>query len=168
MCYNVGIIILLRGIKMEELTQAELKEKLEYNPETGIFTWLINKKIGYLDKDGYLIITIKCKHYRAHRLAWLYMTGSWPVNQIDHIDRNRINNIFENLRDVTNTQNHWNEGYSKNNTSGYKGVYWYKPYKKWKAQISVNGKHIHLGYFDIPEEAAKAYREAKEKYHKIN
>ena len=89
---------------MQELSHEELKNILHYNPEIGLFSWLIKPsdkiKIGSIagsvDKDGYVIITLNSKKYRAHRLIWFYVYGKWPVNEIDHINRipsdNRIIN----------------------------------------------------------------------------
>ena len=158
--------------KEELITQEYLKTILNYNPESGNFIWiivykkcLIGIKAGTLNnKDGYIHIKINKKLYQAHRLAWFYMTGSWPVNQIDHIDRNRINNIFNNLRDTTH--NGYNRGEYNTNTSGYKGVYLIKS-GRYSSSIYFESKLKHLGTFNTPEEAAKAYQEAKIKYHII-
>jgi hypothetical protein len=160
---------------MQELMQEELKQKLNYNPETGLFSWLIkpSDKIklgsvaGSLDKDGYVIITLNAKKYRAHRLVWFYVYGKWPENEIDHINRIPRDNRIINLREATDQENQFNRGEQKNNTSGYKGVSWNKQNKKWLANIRVNCKTIYLGYFDDIQEASKAYRKAKEKYHII-
>ena len=152
------------------ITQEYLKSILKYNKETGIFTWLKrNGNIaGTLNKiSGYIIISINNKNYRAHRLAWLYMTGNFPVNQMDHINRIRNDNRFENLREATNQENDFNKGEYKNNTSGYKGVFLNKEKNKWQAQIGINGKNINLGYFTNPEDASAAYETAKAKYHII-
>lgn len=155
------------------LRQEYLKEVLNYNPETGIFVWKqsLGRRIhigdiaGSLNK-GYVRIKINKKHYKAHRLAWLYMTGSWPEFEVDHINHIRHDNRFENLRDITHQENQFNRSEQKN-TSGYVGVYWEKQRNEWRARISVNGKKIHLGFFTDKEEAAKAYHDAKEKYHFI-
>jgi len=86
-------------------------------------------------------------------------------NEIDHINGDKLDNRRENLRSATRSQNKMNSGKPKNNTSGYKGVCWYKRGNKWRAQIGINGKLKHLGYFEDKEEAAKAYKKAAEKYH---
>ena len=164
--------------KSKELTQAELKEILNYNPDTGIFTWKIKPCnqihigdiAGTLNKSkrcGYTVIQINKKRYQTHRLAWLYMTGNFPINQIDHINHIRTDNRIENLRDVTNQENQFNRSLQKDNTSGYTGVHWHKQANKWVTQIQINGKIIHLGLFNNPEEASQAYQEAKVKYHII-
>ena len=158
------------------IKQEYLKEILEYEQETGIFTWVklaknvhnihIGDIAGCLDKrNGYISIRINNKKYRAHRLAWLYVIGNWPEFEIDHINHIRNDNRFENLRDTD--KNRWNKSEQKNNTSGYVGVVLDKPTKKWQAQIQVNGKCIYLGLFTDIEEASQAYQEAKEKYHII-
>ena len=86
-------------------------------------------------------------------------------NQIDHIDRNPLNNQRNNLRAATGSRNQANSNISVANTSGYKGVCWHKKQKKWIAQICVSREHIHLGTFDTPEEASEAYNQAADHYH---
>ena len=160
---------------MIELTQTELKQILDYDPEKGIFRWKIQPRYtrinigdiaGTLRPDGYIIIRINGKNYLAHRFAWFYMTGQWPLNQIDHINQIKNDNRISNLRDLTHQENSFNRGEQKNNTSGFKGVSEI-PSGKWKAQIQVNGKKIYLGLFNTREAASMAYQKAKEKYHKI-
>jgi hypothetical protein len=152
------------------LTAERLREVLDYNSETGAFTWIIQTarkqtKIGDVagglhKSTGYWQICIDYHVYRAHRLAWLYMTGAWPMNQIDHINFNRIDNRFDNLREATNSQNQGNRGIQKNNTSGFKGVRWNISAKKWRSQIYINNKHIYLGGFDSINDAVTAYERA--------
>ena len=155
------------------LTQEYLKECLHYDPETGIFRWkkeprpnrpLIGQITGVTDEYGYVRIQIGSKRYRAHRLAFLYMTGAWPTNQVDHRDLNRSNNRWGNLRDATQGQNSSNHPTHKNNKVGLKGVGKKtdgrsKPYA---AHISINNKKYHLGYFATPEDAHAAYVAAAE------
>lgn len=116
-------------------------------------------------KSGYILIRLEGRLYRAHRLAWLYMTGEWPSEMIDHKDGDRANNRFINLRDARGGQNHHNGRMRKTNSSGYKGVSWSKGAEKWSAQIKVNWVKIHLGLFEDPYEAHKAYVSAAAKYH---
>lgn len=160
-----------------ELTQEYLKTILKYDPETGIFIWIvriannihIGDIAGSLDKQsGYIRLMIDEKNYRAHRLAWLYMIGDWPIYKIDHKDKCKNNNKFSNLRDIPHGKNMFNLGEYKNNTSGYNGVYLNNNKTKWKSQIGVNNTLIHLGTFSTKEEAFKAYEEAKIKYHIID
>ena len=143
------------------LTQKEVKEILNYDPLTGIFTRKVSpsRKIragsvaGHLNKLGYTEIMISGKIYKAHRLAWLYVYGYFPEHQIDHKDRNKSNNRINNLRHATHSCNMRNTGLQQNNTSGIKGVSWYKRSDKWRARIKVNNKHRHLGYFTDFSEA---------------
>lgn len=144
------------------ITQEELKEQLKYNKKTGIFTWLVansnNVQIGdiagYKNKRGYIYIGINGKIYRAHRLAWLYVHGYMPENGLDHRNRKPWDNRIKNLREVSQQCNMRNsKGIYKSNTSGVKGVYWYKRTNKWHAQMGIgykNKKQIvkYLGQFD--------------------
>jgi len=150
------------------MTASKLKELYNYNPETGLFTRLKSsgghKKgtlAGSYDKDGYLRIQIQGKHYKSHRLAWLYMTGEFPKNTIDHINRVRDDNRWENLRDVTILENSKNCGISKRNTSGVVGVRWNKKQCRWIANIRVDGKQIYLGGFTEFSQAVNARKNAE-------
>lgn len=155
------------------LTQAQLKERLHYDPETGIFTWLIPKRnsvktgsiAGTKDRYGYIQIQLQHKRYGAHRLAWLYVHGRFPDSQIDHINRVKADNKICNLREVTHQQNQFNRDVNKNNTSGYIGVT--MKGKKYRARITVEGKRTYLGLFDTAEKAGQAYLAAKSIYHVI-
>ena len=102
--------------------------------------------------------------YLAHRLAWLYVMGEFPKNDIDHVDTNGCNNKISNLRLATKSQNGANSKLPKNNTSGYKGVTWAKRNKKWMAQIMVDRKHVCLGFFHDPKLAYEAYKKASREY----
>ena len=154
------------------LTAEYLRSILHYDQETGIFTWKVRTSTrvkvgdaaGCPGGDGYLQIRIQSRLYQAHRLAWLYMNGEWPTDQIDHINRNRSDNRIANLREVTNKQNMQNAGKSSNNTSGHTGVRWYRWASKWLAHIKHNYKQIHLGYFDDLEEAIAARKAGELKY----
>jgi len=155
------------------LTQEELLSLMSYDEDTGIFIWKISPTnsvfigdiVGGLDKStGYLRTGIHGKRYYLHRLAWLYMYGEFPKNQIDHINRNRSDNRFINLRDVTNQENHRNQSLNKRNISGINGVIWDKRSSTWEASIVVNGKKIFLGYFDILEDAILIRKSANKKY----
>lgn len=157
------------------ITQEQLKQFLHYDPETGFFTWIkgprsnieIGSIAGSID-DGYIVIRFQFKNYRAHRLAWFYMNGEFPKNHIDHIDGNRANNKFINLRLCTNSENQQNRVSNKNTSSKFVGVSWYKPLKKWVAQIRIKGKLFHKGYFNTEEDAFAAYCKAKQEAHTFN
>lgn len=145
--------------------QEQLKMLLEYFPEIGEFRWKIQKGsralvgsiAGTLCKDkGYIRIDVLGKQYPAHRLAWLYMTGEWPKNHIDHKNLSKVDNRWINLREATPSENKANSKIRPDNTSGFKGVS--KFGKKWKAQCSANGIHTYLGLFDTPELASLAYQ----------
>ena len=142
------------------ITQSELKELLEYNPDTGVFTWIKRNGnvAGTKNNAGYVCIRINKKIYKAHRLAYLYMTGKFPENFIDHINHIKDDNRWVNLRDATDSQNGANRAKCKNNTSGYKGVSWNKRDKKWESKIKYMSKTIHLGKYTTPEEASEAYK----------
>ena len=155
------------------LTQAELKRQLHYNPETGIFTRLVSNttwvKIGDITgsktSDGYFCICVNKKVYRSHRLAWLYIYGSFPKTLIDHINMDRLDNRISNLREATRAENIWNIGKTSKNKSGFKGVSFNKSYNKWSAVCTVNNKTNHLGFFITPELASQAYQEFAKKHH---
>ena len=162
------------GCKENEalITQDYLKSILEYNSETGVFIWLNgNGRTVYAGdiagnySTGYGRIKINKIAHSSHRLAWLYITGNWPEFEIDHINNIRNDNRFINLRDTN--KNNFNKTIMKNNTSGYTGVVWNRRDCLWRASIGVNGKRIMLGNFITKEDAALAYKEAKEKYHTI-
>ena len=157
-------------IARPELTAEYLRSILHYDPETGIFTWKVRTsnrvKVGDVagspDDLGYLLISIQNRNYKAHRLAWLYVYGEWPKDQIDHINRDRADNRIENLREVTNKQNQQNTSKSSRNTSGHTGVRWHKQNSRWQARIMHNQKEIYLGCFTDIEDAVAA-RKAGEK-----
>lgn len=153
------------------MTKEELEKKLDYNPETGSFTWKGNMKgtksfspAGSINDQGYLCIRFNYKIYRAQRLAWILSYGKEPDGVIDHIDGNRLNNKLSNLRDIPKKENQKNLGKNCKSKSGITGVMWHKAGCKWHAQITVNKKAIHLGYFDNIEDAIKARKDANELY----
>jgi len=150
---------------------------LDYNPETGIFKWKnlstatpqrnaqwAGKIAGYPHK-GYQRININGAHHRAHRLAWLYMTGEWPKEEIDHRNNEKNDNRFLNLREVVRNENAKNRLKSCNNTSGVKGVSYRKESGLWRVRIMVDKKPIHLGDFKNIKEAGEVYKEAALKLH---
>jgi hypothetical protein len=153
------------------ITQSELKEVLHYDADTGIFTWITKRQgvtlgiagcVTYTGKSkkNYIHIGVHQKRYKAHRLAFLYMTGSLPKYQVDHINGNGTDNRFVNLRLVDNLENSRNTKKRDDNTSGISGVNWHKQTKKWRARINVKGKSIHLGLYDKIESAIAARKQA--------
>lgn len=153
------------------LTQARLRELLDYDASTGVFTRRVRVAnvaagtiAGCRRGSGYLFISVDNKLLRAHQLAWLYMTGEWPNKFIDHVDLNKANNRWSNLRLATKSQNQANTGLNKSNVSGIKGVSRYRAGerygKPWQAGIQKDGKVIHLGHFVTKEEAGGAYARA--------
>lgn len=156
------------------LTHDELTRKLDYNPETGEFRWKVRSAhriqvgmiAGCLNVRGYWQIAINGKRHLAHRLAWFYVHGRWPSDQIDHIDQNPLNNVIANLREATCKQNQENQSRPhSHNKLGIQGVS--KKKSRYSAQVVHNGKQIHIGYFDTPEEASAAYWKAKEELHEF-
>jgi hypothetical protein len=155
------------------LTQEELRSQLNYDPDTGIFTRIIanssknkvNDIAGCLRKSGYVELSINNKLHYAHRLAWLYMTGEMPKHHIDHINHNKSDNRFINLRQATSKQNGFNQKLRINNKSGYKGVSFCKARNKWNAFSRLHDKTIYLGSYLSPELASQAYQEFAKKHH---
>lgn len=153
------------------MNQEYLKSILEYNLDTGIFTWKVNKSrrskvgsvAGYID-NGYVRIEIDGKSYKAHRLAWLYLHGEMPDNLIDHANSNRSDNRINNLRQATYQKNSENYRTPKTNKSGVKNVSWYKQLNKWVVSISIKGVKKTIGYFDDLEFAELVAIEARNKY----
>ena len=158
------------------LTAERLRELMHYEPTTGVFRWRVQggrgisrhrpgTVAGCTDRtSGYRQFLIDRYRYRAHRLAWLYVTGAWPHDQIDHINRDRSDNRFINLREATQEQNNWNAGLSIHNTSGFKGVSKDRRSGRWEAHISLGNRKKFLGYFDRPEHAANAHRATAIRY----
>jgi HNH endonuclease len=112
-----------------------------------------------------IVIMLDGKNYKAHRLIWLYVTGSWPVNCIDHINGDPYDNRFDNLRDVTHQVNLQNirKASRQKKRSSLLGAF--RNHNKWMSRIKVNGKDKYLGNFETEEEAHAAYLAAKRKYH---
>ena len=154
------------------ITQEELKRLFSYDPETGDFTRLVKTcrkvKVGDipqgLNSYGYKRVKIDGRVYLQHRLVFLYMEGEIPT-YVDHINLDRVDNRWSNLRPATARDNARNKGKPSNNTSGYKGVCWHKREQMWVAKIRVESGNKHLGYFTTKEEAYRAYCKAAHKYH---
>lgn len=155
-----------------ELTQEYLKSVLYYNPDLGVFTWLkrprkhfkdlracntwnarlVGEVAGSIVGDGYRDISINERPHKAHRLAFLWMTGVIP-EQVDHEDHMRANNRWGNLRPADNSINQRNATIRADNASGHTGVSWFKASGKWVSYITYQGRRNHLGYFSNIDDA---------------
>ena len=154
--------------------------RLDYDPDTGAFTWrerpvhdrldrawngrYSGKRAGSLKSHGYWRISIDDVPYYASRLAWVWMTGFWPKHEIDHRNLNPADDRWENLREATHGENSRNRAPTVRNTSGYAGVHWHAQARKWNARGPVNGRIKSLGLFSNLGEAVAA-RKAFEAQH---
>ena len=156
------------------ITQEILRERFDYKDGQLIYKEPACKNkikagdvVGGFGRDGYSRVMINYKRYPLHRLIWIYHNGDIPDGiKIDHINRLREDNCIDNLRLATRSQNQHNRSKSKNNSSGFKGVYWDKKLKNWRATIGRNNKRQHLGNFSTPELASEAYKAAADRLHK--
>lgn len=155
-----------------ELTQEKLRSLLGYDPLTGLFSRRSEDCSVIRPKPnagGYLRIFVDGKLHYAHRLAWLYVNGSFPPSQIDHVNLDKSDNRIANLRLATQQENSQNFPKTKRNTSGIPGVHWCKRDGKWCARIRIgNGLRLTIGYYDELSDAAVAVADAKARYHKFN
>jgi hypothetical protein len=156
------------------ISQSYLKEILNYDENTGIFTWKVSRGrickkgniAGTTDSWGHRQICIDGIKILAHRLAWIYVYGEKPKKQIDHIDGNKQNNSIKNLRDVDQFKNQQNRTKARvDSSTGFMGVS--KDGSKYKATIKVNKKRFYLGMFKTAEDAFEAYKKAKLQLHGI-
>ncbi len=169
------------GAMPQILTAKLLRRALQYNPETGVFIRKVTAGPAHkgdvagslgghtLKTRGrgalYILIWVYGYRYRAHNLAWLYMTGEWPTLQVDHKNRIKTDNRWENLRAATDQQNRANRGPNRDNKCGFKGVRWHPKTKKWAARIRIAGKEKSLGYYFTARGAADAYRRSAHQEH---
>lgn len=145
-----------------------------YNPDDGSFRWRVKPKqsrkqrgdlAGNIDPTGYLRLKLNRKKYSAHRVAWLLMTGNWPTLYIDHINLNKLDNRWVNLRQVTPSQNNYNRKVSSLSKTGVKGVRWHRTQNAWRASIRLpGGKRIYAHFHDI-QQAANWYKGMALKHH---
>ena len=150
-----------------------VKELLDYNPETGVFTWRQNRGrgrvgevAGWVEREGYRRILVAGKKFKEHRLAWAVVYGEWPDAQVDHINGVRTDNRITNLRLATRSQNAQNlRGPTSLNKHGFLGVR--KNGNRWNAVINVDKQHVYLGCFKTPELAHTAYLTAKRDLHEF-
>lgn len=154
------------------MTRDELARFLRYDPDTGKFYWRVKRRNGARPGDeaghrtarhGYIVIGVNGRHFYAHRLAWLFQTGSWPTGEIDHINLNPSDNRAANLRAATRAANIRNRGVTRRNVSGLKGVSSHQG--RWRARICVDRRVFDLGCFATPEEAHLAYARASRDLH---
>jgi hypothetical protein len=154
-------------------TLERVKELLFLNEETGCFVWRVSRgkrhagTIAGCYSYGYRLIKIDYKMYTAGRLVWLYITGSWPSDEIDHINGDKLDNRFCNLRNVDRSTNQQNMRVAQksNKSTGALGVYVDKRNGKIYSSITANGRKYRLGYFDSINEATYAYIKAKRELH---
>jgi phage anti-repressor protein len=156
-----------------DLSAERLRELLHYEPETGVFTWRVPRTMhtypgdvaGWPDPKGYCLISVESQAYRAHRLAWLYMCGSWPPDQIDHRNHVKSDNRWDNLRLATNAENAQNRRRARSDSrSGVLGVCWDKRRNMWAAYLWARDKRVY-SFHDTLESAVTARAEAVAKYH---
>lgn len=165
--------MLVNKEKQKLLPVDQLRSILDYDPLTGLFRWRwdsakkpnVNSRdtkriAGTINAYGRRVIKIKGRLYYCSRLAWLYIHGRWPDQEIDHINGNRSDDRIANLRDCSREENQHNTGLCSRNTSGYKGIYWSKQQSAWIATITRRGTKQHLGSFDNADDAASAYAAA--------
>lgn len=163
----------MKKLTTKDLSQNRLKELLHYNPNTGVFIRKVRSSnhkakvgdiAGSINKRGYIQININNKKHYAHRLAFLYMEGYFPENEVDHINRDTADNKWENLRHVSRSCNLRNSSKSKNNKSGVVGVCWLNREKLWQSQIMVNRNNIKLGCYKNFISAVKSRWGAEKEY----
>lgn len=146
------------------MSAEKLRALLNYDQETGVFTWRKDSSVAGAPRDerGYIRIGVLGKRWHAHRLAFVWMTGSCP-SYVDHIDGNMGNNAWANLRAATKSQNGMNRGANKNNSTGFKGVYFQA--NGYTAEVRKDGVKYYLGRFKSAVEAAKAAERARDELH---
>lgn len=161
--------------RKSHISQERLREVLDYNPDTGVFTWVNGNSrnvksgdiAGYKNQQGYIRIRVGAKLLPAHRLAWIYVYGEdIDGYEIDHINGDKSDNRICNLRISSHQQNMFNMKKKSTNKSGVKGVHFDKRCNKWRAQTSINKKRVHLGLFNTIESAEEAIREFMVANHK--
>ncbi len=156
--------------KARQMTQERLKEVLHYDPDTGAFNWLQQRpgcvpgrEVGTI-ACGYRQIEVDYKLFRASRLAWLYITGNWPENLVDHKNGNRSDDRWCNLRAATHQENSRNRKPCKRNKSGKVGVCVGTKPNTWEANITIDNKLLQLGCFEVKKDAITARCKAEKHY----
>jgi len=161
----------------DPLTADELRERLDYIPSTGAFWWkerpgntwwnaaFAGKAAGSLSGTGYIYINVHKLSYRTGRLAWLWMTGKWPVVEVDHIDHDPTNNAWSNLREADRNQNSQNRKIQRNNSTGTRGVSYSTRRDQFIVRVMVNKQTHFGGWFSNLEEAVKVRNEMVRRLH---
>ena len=152
------------------LTSDRLRAVLDYDPETGIFRWRVQRGgmragalAGCAAPDG-VLIAIDYRQHRAARLAFLYMTGAWPPAEIDFLDHDNLNNRWNNLRPATSAQNHAYQRTPRNSRTGIKGVWWDATVKRWAGQV-IHAGRVYKRHFETIGSAARYVRAKREQLH---
>lgn len=146
------------------ITQQQIKSIYIYDPDSGEITRKDGRKCGHVAHNGYLRFSVKGTSYSALRLIWLYMTGELPTCDVDHINHNRLDNRWSNVRLASRQENMRNATLSKASTSGFTGITWCKQQGQWAAQICIDGMTKKLGRYDCKIDAVAARIRANKKY----
>lgn len=159
--------------KKKSLTRGRLLEAVSYDPASGEFWWLertdqtgqwngrwAGKRAGWTTKNGYRAVEIDGERHYVHRLVFLIMTGEWPDDEVDHINLDKGDNRWSNLRPASHLQNSSNKAVRRDSGTGVKGVQYHKKAGRFMARIRCRGKSHYLGLFDSAEEAGAAYASA--------
>lgn len=158
------------------LTADRLRALLDYDPETGVFRWRVQRQkhkagavAGVVNRAGYRRIKTGGVNYSAHRLAFLWVTGAWPTDEVDHVNGTKDDNRWANLRAATHSQNQWNRTAYRNNTSGHKGVFRRERRGRvfYSVRIRAHGAAKHLGDFADIESAQQAYAAEAARLHGV-
>lgn len=167
MCLACASLWVNAKVNVMTISVERLKAILRYDPITGIFSWVLTPKGKTSDSPvgtycrGYVRIGIDGSLYAAHRLAWLYMTGEFPVGELDHTNRNRSDNRWSNIRPATRSQNCANKKHTVG-MSGSRGVWLVKKTGRWAATVCKDGKRMRIGTYETVEQAEAAYKNAAE------
>jgi HNH endonuclease/AP2 domain len=146
-----------------------LKSRYSYDPVTGVLVskfgrWK-SQVVMQTEQQGYVVVRIDKKIFKAHRVIWKMMTGQEPPDEIDHVNNDRADNRWSNLRDATKANNQWNRKAQRSGRAGLKGAQWHERDQRWYSEIRTHGDRVWLGYFETPEEAHDAYVKAARLLH---
>ena len=166
-------------MKISDIEVSKLHEYFTYDPESGLFTWKMRDGVSpqwigkhafkraftTITPSGYYLCSIGSVRILAHRAAWAMQHGEWPIDCIDHINCDKLDNRISNLREATKSTNGMNRGRQSNNSSGHKGIHFDESRGKWIVQLSINGKRVVMKRFTELNDALIAHKEALEIYH---